>query len=633
MASSKQLTDNFLTCSICTEVFTDPCTLQCDHSFCRACITQYLQSRQDVTQSRTIPCPYCRQTARVPDPTRPVGEWAGQIKPSHIILGLMESLDADAKDIAKCSLCEQKGETTPAKHWCCECEISMCDACNQVHGMIPVSCDHDVLDIKEDVKLKKKRKVKCTEHRKNDLEFYCNDCEKAVCHSCCILYHRKCDAVVTVESKCPEMKIILKDKSKRLTEEICDMNSKISENKLLLVHTKQDKSELQSQIKTFCQAARDLITKKEVDLLKVLDRRTDERTGKLQSCIKTAEMAAQRYQQRLQFIQRALESESVMDTYEVYQACQSGKIETDVQTEDADVGLSQEEWRPFINMHADLDKLSTVLDDTYLGVVHVFDPQSSPALYETIGDAGGTDIVVLEVNVITTCVVTYHNVSEIKSFYSRSNTMHHSSLSTDNYAWGLTKVRENQVAVTVPNARQIITVKVTPDLQIVSNIQTPKMYYGLTYLTNNSTFAAGCSDSTCVDILDMSGHLLKTLTNTAVKCPNFILTSETGGLFISDWGKKAVIGLTANGDVACTSNLGLNTFKVNRGIARTSTGHILVADKVADKVVLFTENGEYVRDVLTAKEGMDEPFGLCLHRGLLYVAQWKSGVRVYNFKK
>ncbi|XP_046359598.2 tripartite motif-containing protein 10-like [Haliotis rufescens] len=629
MASAKDLTDNFLTCSICTEVFTDPCTLTCDHSFCRTCLNQYLQSRQDVTQSRTIPCPYCRQTTRVPDPTRPVGEWAGQNKPSHIILGLMESLDADAKDITSCSLCERKGETTPAKHWCCDCEMSMCQACSQMHGLIPMLCDHDVLDIKEDVKVRKKRRVKCTEHKKNDVEFYCNDCEKGVCQSCCILYHRKCDAVVTIESKYPEMKRILKDKSKRLTEQICDKNSKISENKLLLVHTKQDKSELQSQIKTFCQEARDLITKKEVDLLQVLDRGTDEKTGRLQSCIKTAEMAVQRYQQRLQFIQRALESESVPDTYEVYQACRSGEIETDVQTEDARVGLSQEELRPFMVLNADLDKLSTVLDETNLAVQQSFDPQSSLVLCETIGNSGGVDIVVLEVNGTTTCVVSCRIENKIKSFYSRNNTMQHCTLSTDNYPWAVTKMGENMVAVSVPNSREIITINITPDLHIISNIQTPKVYHGLTYL-NNSTFAAGCSKCG-VDILDMSGHLLKTLTNTAGAYLECIITTETGGLLISDFNLKAVTGLTANGDVDFTSTLGQETFQDNRGMARTSTGHILVADRRANKVVLLTENGKYVRDMLTAKQGMDEPFGLCLHRGLLYVVQWQSGIHVYKF--
>uniref|UniRef100_A0A8C8VPY3 RING-type domain-containing protein n=1 Tax=Pelusios castaneus TaxID=367368 RepID=A0A8C8VPY3_9SAUR len=45
-----------MSCPICLEYFKDPVVLDCDHNFCRACITQYWEG------SQTLSCPQCRQT-------------------------------------------------------------------------------------------------------------------------------------------------------------------------------------------------------------------------------------------------------------------------------------------------------------------------------------------------------------------------------------------------------------------------------------------------------------------------------------------------------------------------------------------------------------------------------------------
>ncbi|XP_046571625.1 RING finger protein 39-like [Haliotis rubra] len=76
----------FLTCVICQEQYTDPCTLRCDHTFCRKCVTLYVQTRPDAIQAKTIPCPCCRQDTKVPHPRRPVEEW-GRSKPASLYRG------------------------------------------------------------------------------------------------------------------------------------------------------------------------------------------------------------------------------------------------------------------------------------------------------------------------------------------------------------------------------------------------------------------------------------------------------------------------------------------------------------------------------------------------------------------
>ncbi|XP_062602404.1 E3 ubiquitin-protein ligase TRIM39-like [Saccostrea cucullata] len=52
--------DPELSCAICLELFVDPCTLTCMHSYCHECLVKLIE--EDVTASQTsVTCPQCRQ--------------------------------------------------------------------------------------------------------------------------------------------------------------------------------------------------------------------------------------------------------------------------------------------------------------------------------------------------------------------------------------------------------------------------------------------------------------------------------------------------------------------------------------------------------------------------------------------
>ncbi|XP_029442543.1 E3 ubiquitin-protein ligase TRIM41-like isoform X1 [Rhinatrema bivittatum] len=46
-------------CPICLDYFTDPVTLDCEHNFCRSCITETCEGRDT-----NFPCPQCRETSQ-----------------------------------------------------------------------------------------------------------------------------------------------------------------------------------------------------------------------------------------------------------------------------------------------------------------------------------------------------------------------------------------------------------------------------------------------------------------------------------------------------------------------------------------------------------------------------------------
>lgn len=64
MASvASTITEEFLTCFICFEIYKDPKTLPCLHSFCKDCI---INLSQGTDGKYSYPCPICRESFQVP---------------------------------------------------------------------------------------------------------------------------------------------------------------------------------------------------------------------------------------------------------------------------------------------------------------------------------------------------------------------------------------------------------------------------------------------------------------------------------------------------------------------------------------------------------------------------------------
>ncbi|XP_044839266.1 zinc finger protein RFP-like [Mauremys mutica] len=124
---AKTLQDE-LTCSICLEYFKDPVSLDCDHNFCRACITPFWEGL-----ATNVSCPQCRVTfpqknLRLNRQLRNVVEAARELR-------LSSGREPETE-----GLCEKHKE--PLKLFCKEDEIPICLVCDRskehrAHTVIP----------------------------------------------------------------------------------------------------------------------------------------------------------------------------------------------------------------------------------------------------------------------------------------------------------------------------------------------------------------------------------------------------------------------------------------------------------------------------------------------------------------
>ncbi|MGH0124568.1 UNVERIFIED_CONTAM: hypothetical protein FKN15_021305 [Acipenser sinensis] len=60
MAANTSCLEEELSCAVCCEIFKDPVTLRCNHSFCKACLDRYWQDE------KTRECPVCRERSSGP---------------------------------------------------------------------------------------------------------------------------------------------------------------------------------------------------------------------------------------------------------------------------------------------------------------------------------------------------------------------------------------------------------------------------------------------------------------------------------------------------------------------------------------------------------------------------------------
>ncbi|XP_046374018.2 tripartite motif-containing protein 2-like [Haliotis rufescens] len=639
MATAKKLTDNHLTCVICTEVFTDPATLQCHHTFCKSCLLKYTKTQPEAVQAKSIPCPSCRQLTKVTTLDSPVEEWVSQLKPSHVIQGLMDDFGpgAEAADANVCSVCKTQGKTTPATSWCSVCDEVFCDGCLKMHNIMPMSRDHDVVDVLNATKRKARHRFMCKTHKDKQIELFCKDCKMAICHTCCSIKHRKCDDVDTLDNMTPLVREHLSNQNQELKIKMTTSENITILRKFQIKEFQTNAQNIKDEIRNIRQRVVEVILSKEKQLLDKVDRSSDEQLHELQAEIKSQEIELQMYQQQYEFTANAVTSNCERDMYAVYESV--GEASTD----NGDTGNRLAAGR--VVFTHDMDKLSKAVEELQLGEVAVVrgvsDRQSTPVLHHTIdfvSDGGKRDIHLNDVTVLTvgditvTIVADYHNKS-LKTYHtSDPNTL--GNLLLSNWPWQIAKLSESQIAVSVPSSKEIVTVNVTPDPVLLSTIKTSKMYFALSTLSPSQLAAGTCRQPHSVDILDMTGRILKSINTGVIRSPDYIHVTSNNNLIVSERRVNSLVCVTSEGEAVFTyTPTADRAWTWPWGITTTSTGDILLVDRDSHKVIKLTESGQFVRDVLTHQDGLKDPRGICLDgNGFLYVTCGRC-VSVFKFKK
>ena len=176
-----------VSCSVCSDLFTDPKHLSCLHSFCLKCLKGWYET---CGGGDAIRCPKCQTLSQVPA--------SGDLKDlptSFYLNGLIDVLAIKecSKSQVKCGNCDQK---TSVASYCFQCCIFYCEECLIGHNIMRDKKEHRVLAVKEfqdrDYEAVLKRPIFCSRqgHQKKKLKLFCKECETAVCQTCVMLDHK-----------------------------------------------------------------------------------------------------------------------------------------------------------------------------------------------------------------------------------------------------------------------------------------------------------------------------------------------------------------------------------------------------------------------------------------------------------
>ena len=291
----KTLLDNLheeVSCSVCMTTFTDPKILPCLHNFCLHCLNGILRisGRYDI-----FPCPECRKEVQVPS--------SGNLKDLPTNFRINSLLDVLA--IKECHTagvtCANCDKSSRHSSYCFQCCAFWCDECIIAHNLIKANKEHRVLALKDfedqDIEDVLKRPVFCQQkhHEKEELKFFCKNCDAAICNLCVATIHDG-HAKIVLEEAASERKIQVKSAIETQKKNIEHKKNVIADLERQCKQIEARGNAVKRDIHKFAENMISLIETKKKEMLNKADKQIRESLG----CVRTQQYEVKRRVERLE---------------------------------------------------------------------------------------------------------------------------------------------------------------------------------------------------------------------------------------------------------------------------------------------------------------------------------------------
>ena len=295
-----------LTCAICLDLYTNPKTLSCLHSFCQQCLERLSLNPQG--DNYFISCPTCRHHTQLPKPTGAADfPTAFHINNLKEIYSLMTKVSGHQQ--VTCDNCT----TTNATGYCKECTNFLCPKCIDVHKSWAPIADHKITSLDEVATsasklLPEKQEIKCSKHKK-PLEIFCGTCEELICHDCTVRIHRDhdYDLVSDYYSKhCQKLKTNLKSVSDKVTA-VTDVLTALTDRENEI---REQGEAIKEEINVMVEEMIDILHQSERQLSREVDTVTSSKLQLLSDQKKSIEMKLSQLKDCQEFVEQSLETGS-----------------------------------------------------------------------------------------------------------------------------------------------------------------------------------------------------------------------------------------------------------------------------------------------------------------------------------
>ncbi|XP_046578616.1 uncharacterized protein LOC124286302 [Haliotis rubra] len=240
------------------------------------------------------------------------------------------------------------------------------------------------------------------------------------------------------------------------------------------------------------------------------------------------------------------------------------------------------------------------------------------------------DILVMTLEGATAILTSDRDNKSVNALYREGGEERTSILPTSQCLTNFTIIEDNLVAAGVWCHFKIVFFKVFPDLDLQRTIDTKMRYSSIAFLSPGTLVGSHVLGNCGVDVIDMSGNILRTFDRSHLSEPYSVCT----------YNGNCIVGDVKNHAIMCFNDMGNMLFKFKPRVdkkfiglltVRAHGGFIYASDREGHRVVQLTVDGKFVRDVLTRDDGIVKPQGICItDENLLYVSVYNSYIRVYR---
>ena len=260
------ISDEFITCPVCTNAYSSPKILPCMHSFCEKCLADSLND-SEIKNGQAFLCPICQYQCFVPN--RGVASF-----PTNVFIETLfefaqrKASPAKVKEPPKptCEGCEDDRIYATMK--CMECDDWLCGECVRMHRKVKLTRGHHLADVEEvqagayDEMLKDNfEPLQCIKHEE-PLKLYCTEssCQKPICTVCKSTSHDGHRAIEITEQGAIDVDRIhlMTDVIRKNIEAVMD---KIRRVKLEDEHASRSRKEIHADINARMEAVVEMVVK------------------------------------------------------------------------------------------------------------------------------------------------------------------------------------------------------------------------------------------------------------------------------------------------------------------------------------------------------------------------------------
>ena len=677
-SSALEIIEQQLTCAVCLDIYSNPKTLPCLHSFCQQCLERLPVNPQG--NKRFIACPTCRTSVQLPEePTAAEFPVAFQLNNLKEVYSLMKK--ATEPQQVKCDACT----VANANGYCKDCCKFLCMSCFDLHKIFDAMSNHKLSNLVEVatsasqlIPAKQEKAMNCSKHN-DPLRIFCETCQELICRDCTVRIHRDHEYDTITDSYHKHHQV--------LETSLNPVNKLIDSVAIALTDLNNRKGEIKEQgdmVKQEIQlTAKEMIEKirqSERQLTREVETVVDSKLQVLSGQMKSAEMSLSQLKDCKEFVEQSLEMGS-------HQQVLMSKKQMMERMSHVTKQINAEKYNPIEKADVQLIKnnkqklhIGNISYTTTALKVKKINRHQITCKKERVSFP-------LSLELPNSSLVTVPLSSLSCSLVSTDNTPINITVTTTDHP-GVYRIHcsplmngPHQVNVQVNNVQLKCTSLVIPfnpyfakhtSIRTIDGLNGP---CGVAVSDDGHVIVTEC-EGNCITVLDREGKKLKTFATSgninfiqprgvAITPDNFILVTDdhkiqkltmdgklvasvgqegskplefdspwdittsptTGQIYVADCDNHRIQVL--NPDLTFSYSFGSigsaeGQFSYPRFIAIENQGLVYVSDSGNNRIQVFTSEGKYVSQFGTYGSGpgqLRNPTGLVINNNLLYVAE------------